>query len=76
MSDEIPPSGYCTVFGPYIVALAVRWQSGWIKLLFFVGMGQDNYITYCVISLAGMHELLNERVLQRLSYSACLARKI
>jgi len=65
-----------TVFGPYIVALAVRWQFGWIRLMVLVGMGQDSYVTYRAISLADMHELLNERILQRLSYAACLARKI
>lgn len=43
--------------------------------MFLVDVGQD-YITYRMISLADMHELLNERILQRLSYSACLARKI
>lgn len=35
----------------------------------------DIYITYHLISLADMHELLNERILQRIGYGACLARK-
>lgn len=40
-----------------------------------VGMGQDSYITY-MISLADMHELLNERILKIHSYDGCLARKL
>lgn len=51
-------------------------ELGWVRLMFLVGLGQDSSITYRMSSSADMHELPNDTLLQRLSYGACLARKI